>query len=157
MKATDMVLCAHSVPVDRNDGSAKTAALSVVATLSLTKNKSSAIRNEVCVGVHSVPKQFSSHCALPQSLLYREEKFNADIFRRLGELGLLGVTVAPEYGGSGMDASAACIVHEELSAADPSCCLSYLGEAFPYSLAGETPYTSQGFSAPQTLQCASIA
>ena len=46
----------------------------------------------------------------------------------MGELGLLGVTVPPEYGGSGMDASAACIVHEEMSAADPACCLSYLGK-----------------------------
>ena len=38
------------------------------------------------------------------------------------------MTVSPEYGGSGMDASAACIVHEELSAADPAFCLSYLGK-----------------------------
>lgn len=57
-----------------------------------------------------------------------EEKFNTEVFRRLGDLGLLGVTVPPEYGGSGMDASAACIVHEELSAADPAFCLSYLGK-----------------------------
>ncbi|CAM9274872.1 unnamed protein product [Scytosiphon promiscuus] len=60
----------------------------------------------------------------PQALQYnREEKFNAGVFNRLGELGLLGVTVNPEYGGSGMDATAACIVHEELSAADPALCL----------------------------------
>lgn len=66
----------------------------------------------------------------PQALEHnREEKFNANIFKRLGELGLLGVTVPPEYGGSGMDASAACIVHEELSAADPACCLSYLAHS----------------------------
>ncbi|CAM9171322.1 unnamed protein product [Ectocarpus sp. 4 AP-2014] len=65
----------------------------------------------------------------PQALQYnRDEKFNAEAFERLGELGLLGVTVAPQYGGSGMDASAACIVHEELSAADPALCLSYLGK-----------------------------
>ena len=57
-----------------------------------------------------------------------DEKFNTELFKRLGDLGLLGVTVPPEYGGSGMDASAACIVHEELSAADPAFCLSYLGE-----------------------------
>lgn len=57
-----------------------------------------------------------------------EEKFNTGVFRQLGDLGLLGVTVPPEYGGSGMDASAACIVHEELSAADPAFCLSYLGK-----------------------------
>lgn len=56
------------------------------------------------------------------------EKFNLDVFKRLGELGLLGVTASPDYGGSGMDATAACIVHEELSAADPALCLSYLGE-----------------------------
>lgn len=67
-------------------------------------------------------------CLYLSTRLDSEEKFNANIFKRLGELGLLGVTVPPEYGGSGMDASAACIVHEELSAADPACCLSYLGK-----------------------------
>ena len=33
-------------------------------------------------------------------------QFNLPLFRKLGELGLLGLTVAPEYGGSGMDAVA---------------------------------------------------
>ena len=66
----------------------------------------------------------------PQALQYnREERFNADLFRRAGDLGLLGVTVDPDYGGSGMDASAACIVHEELSASDPAFCLSYLAHS----------------------------
>ena len=37
------------------------------------------------------------------------------LFKRCGELGLLGVTAYVNYGGSGMDATAACIVHEELS------------------------------------------
>jgi alkylation response protein AidB-like acyl-CoA dehydrogenase len=31
----------------------------------------------------------------------RDEKFNIDLFRKLGDLGLLGITVAEEYGGSG--------------------------------------------------------
>jgi len=66
----------------------------------------------------------------PQALEHnRNEAFNASLFRRAGELGLLGVTVDPEYGGSGMDASAACIVHEELSASDPAFCLSYLAHS----------------------------
>ena len=66
----------------------------------------------------------------PQALVHnREEKFNHDLFRRAGELGLLGVTVDPDYGGSGMDATAACIVHEELSASDPAFCLSYLAHS----------------------------
>ncbi|CAM9349303.1 unnamed protein product [Ascophyllum nodosum] len=66
----------------------------------------------------------------PQALEHnREENFNVGVFKRLGDLGLLGVTVSPEYGGSGMDATAACIVHEELSAADPALCLSYLAHS----------------------------
>jgi len=32
----------------------------------------------------------------------RDEKFNLGLFRELGELGLLGITVDEEYGGAGM-------------------------------------------------------
>lgn len=74
--------------------------------------------------------QFTASEVEPQALVYnREERFNLDLFRRCGDLGLLGVTVDPEYGGSGMDATAACIVHEELSASDPAFCLSYLAHS----------------------------
>lgn len=59
----------------------------------------------------------------------REEKFNLPLFRKLGELGLLGLTVPEEYGGSGQDATAACIVHEELSWSDPGFALSYLAHS----------------------------
>lgn len=41
----------------------------------------------------------------------RSETFNIKLFQKLGELGLLGVTVDTQYGGSGMDASAAVIIH----------------------------------------------
>jgi len=48
----------------------------------------------------------------PQAQEYnRAEKFNMDLFRKLGSLGLLGVTVPSEYGGSAMDCTAAVIVH----------------------------------------------
>lgn len=57
------------------------------------------------------------------------EKLNEPLFKRLGELGLLGVTVNEEYGGSGMDALAACIIHEEISASDPAFCLAYLAHS----------------------------
>jgi isovaleryl-CoA dehydrogenase len=59
----------------------------------------------------------------------RTETFNVPLFRKLGELGLLGITVPEEYGGSGMDATAACIAHEELSAADPGFTLAYLAHS----------------------------
>lgn len=57
------------------------------------------------------------------------ESFNLPLFRKLGELGLLGITVEERFGGSGMDATAAVIAHEELSAADPGFCLAYLAHA----------------------------
>lgn len=59
----------------------------------------------------------------------REERFNLPLFRRLGELGLLGITVPDEAGGAGMDAVAAVIAHEELSASDPGLCLAYLAHS----------------------------
>ncbi len=66
----------------------------------------------------------------PQALHHdRKELFNLPLFRKLGELGLLGITVPEEYSGSGMDALAAVIVHEELSYSDPGFCLAYLAHA----------------------------
>ncbi len=66
----------------------------------------------------------------PQALEHDHlERFNLPLFRKLGELGLLGLSVAAEYGGSGMDAAAVAIVHEELSASDPGFCLAYLAHS----------------------------
>jgi isovaleryl-CoA dehydrogenase len=59
----------------------------------------------------------------------KEEKFNMPLYKKLGELGLLGITVPAEYGGSDMDATAAVIAHEELASADPAFCLSYLAHS----------------------------
>ncbi|KNC46198.1 isovaleryl-CoA dehydrogenase [Thecamonas trahens ATCC 50062] len=76
-------------------------------------------------------RAFADSEVRPQALEHnREEKFNLELFRRLGsELGLLGITVPEEYGGSGMDAVGAVIAHEELSAADPAFTLSYLAHS----------------------------
>jgi isovaleryl-CoA dehydrogenase len=63
----------------------------------------------------------------------RSETFNVALFRRLGQLGLLGITVPEQFGGAGMDATAAVIVHEEISAADPAFCLSYLAHAILFA------------------------
>lgn len=59
----------------------------------------------------------------------KKERFNLPLFRKLGELGLLGITVPEEYGGAGQDALAATIVHEELSFSDPGFCLAYLAHS----------------------------
>jgi len=63
----------------------------------------------------------------------RMETFNLPLFHRLGDLGLLGITIPERFGGAGMDAVAAVIAHEELSAADPGFCLAYLAHAMLFA------------------------
>ena len=66
----------------------------------------------------------------PQALEFdRTERFNLPLFRKLGEMGLLGITVPEAYGGSGLDAVAAVIAHEEISSSDPGFCLAYLAHS----------------------------
>ena len=80
--------------------------------------------------LRSMIRKFVTEEVEPQALEYdREEKFNLDLFRKLGEYGLLGISVPEEYGGSGMDATAVAIVNEELSYSDPGFCLAYLAHA----------------------------
>jgi isovaleryl-CoA dehydrogenase len=59
----------------------------------------------------------------------REGKLDVALMRRVGELGLHGVTIPAEWGGGGLDATAATIVHHELSKADPGFTLAYLAHA----------------------------
>ena len=58
-----------------------------------------------------------------------EESFNLKTFRQMGELGVLGITADPEYGGAGMGALAATIVMEEFAKACPGLTLSYLAHS----------------------------
>ena len=59
----------------------------------------------------------------------REERFNHSLFRRAGELGLLGVTIPEEYGGAGLDATASVQVCDALSTSDPGFALAVLAHA----------------------------
>ena len=59
----------------------------------------------------------------------KKEQFNLELFRELGDLGLLGITVPEEYGGAGLDAIAATIAHEELSYSDAGFALAYLAHS----------------------------
>jgi isovaleryl-CoA dehydrogenase len=59
----------------------------------------------------------------------RTATLNVPLLRRCGELGLLGITVPAEHGGAGMDATAAVIVHHELSRSDPGFTLAYLAHS----------------------------
>jgi isovaleryl-CoA dehydrogenase len=75
-------------------------------------------------------RQFVEKEVDPQAMASdRSETFNLELFRKLGELGVLGITVSEKYGGAGMDAVAAVIAHEELAASDPGFTLSYLAHS----------------------------
>jgi len=55
----------------------------------------------------------------PRALLaFREEKTDPAIFREMGELGFLGPTVAPEYGGSGLGYVAYGLIAREVERVD---------------------------------------
>ncbi len=63
----------------------------------------------------------------------RSETFNLSLFRKAGELGLLGVTIPECYGGAGLDAVAAVQLLEALSTSDPGFGLALLAHSFLFA------------------------
>src|SRR5512139_2962912 len=80
--------------------------------------------------IRQTVRQFAQTRVEPQAMAHDESAtFNVGLLRELGGLGLLGITVPEEAGGAGLDATAACIVHDELAYADPGFTLGYLAHA----------------------------
>ena len=76
--------------------------------------------------LREVTQQFASKEIAPRAeQIDKDNEFPADLWRKFGDLGLLGITVEEEYGGSNMGYLAHCIAMEEISRASASVGLSY--------------------------------
>ena len=79
-------------------------------------------------------REFVAREVEPQAAEHdRNETFNHALFRRAGGLGLLGVTLPEEYGGAGLDATAAVQLFEALSTSDPGFALAVLAHSILFA------------------------
>jgi len=71
-------------------------------------------------------QQFASNDIAPRAAeIDRENRFPADLWRRMGDIGLLGITVEEEYGGTAMGYLAHVVAMQEISRASAAVGLSY--------------------------------
>ncbi len=76
--------------------------------------------------LRSTVESFAADEIAPRAAEIDEQnEFPADLWRKLGDLGVLGVTVAEEYGGAGMGYLEHVVAMEEISRASASVGLSY--------------------------------
>jgi isovaleryl-CoA dehydrogenase len=58
-----------------------------------------------------------------------EDVFPAHLWKKMGEMGFLGMTVPEQYGGAGLGYFEHCLVTEEISKASGSVGLSYIAHS----------------------------
>ncbi|MCP5043885.1 MAG: isovaleryl-CoA dehydrogenase [bacterium] len=79
-------------------------------------------------------RQFVAREVEPQAAEHdRAERFNHALFKKAGDLGLLGVTLPEAYGGAGLDPVAAVQVFEALSTSDPGFGLAVLAHSILFA------------------------
>src|ERR1700728_1880676 len=81
---------------------------------------------ETADAIRDTVRDFSSHEIAPRAAeIDRSNQFPRDLWPKLGALGLHGITVEDEYGGSGLGYLEHCIALEEISRASAAVGLSY--------------------------------
>lgn len=74
--------------------------------------------------IRDMARDFAENEIRPVVMEYDEsQEFPADLFRKMGELGFLGVMAPEEYGGAGLGAREFTLVVEEIARVDPSVAL----------------------------------
>ena len=75
--------------------------------------------------IQKVARDFAQREIEPQAQeIDEEERFNRDLYRRMGEIGLMGLTIPREYGGAGVDKVSYCLALEEVAKACGSTALT---------------------------------
>jgi alkylation response protein AidB-like acyl-CoA dehydrogenase len=73
------------------------------------------------IAIRDLARDFAEREIRPVVMEFDEsQEFPAEIFRKMAELGFLGIMVPAEYGGVGLGAIEASIIIEEVSRVDPS-------------------------------------
>jgi alkylation response protein AidB-like acyl-CoA dehydrogenase len=68
--------------------------------------------------VRDLVRDFAEREVAPRAAeIDRTDEFPRDLYKRMAELEILGMTVPPEYGGSGADTMSWCVAQEELARA----------------------------------------
>ncbi len=71
--------------------------------------------------IQQTAREYAQSTLLPRAVDYdRREEFPRQNYTELGELGFMGITIAEEYGGAGLDDTAMVLVVEEIARACPS-------------------------------------
>jgi len=106
--------------------------------------------------IRDLARRFADEVVAPQAAGWdREHRFPADVFARLGELGLMGVCVPTELGGAGADFLSYVLVLEEFSRADAgvgvtvavhtsACTLPLIAHGSPEQAAALVPALAHG-------------
>lgn len=86
--------------------------------------------DEVRSGLREAAENFAQEEIAPISAeIDKKDAFPLSLWRRMGEMGFLGMTVEEEFGGAGLGYYEHCIVTEEISKASGSVGLSYIAHS----------------------------